>query len=82
MDTNMTFRIDSDTKKQMAEICDRLGMTVSTAFNIFANAFVRAKGIPFPVSLEEEKPLSKEAMLADTDAFLKEFAEDYRRLAE
>ncbi len=82
MDTNMTFRIDSDTKKQMAAICDRLGMTVSTAFNIFANAFVRAKGIPFPVSLEEEKPLSKEAMLADTDAFLNEFAEDYRRLAK
>lgn len=82
MDTNMTFRIDSDTKKQMAEICDRLGMTVSTAFNIFANAFVRAKGIPFPVSLEEEKPLSKEAMLADTDSFLNEYAEDYRRLAK
>ena len=82
MDTNMTFRIDSDTKKQMAEICDRLGMTVSTAFNIFANAFVRAKGIPFPVSLEEEKPLSKEAMLADTDSILNEYAEDYRRLAK
>lgn len=82
MDTNMTFRIDSDIKKQMAAICDSLGMTVSTAFNIFANAFVRAKGIPFPVSLKEEKPLSKEALLADTDSFLNEYAEDNRRLAK
>ena len=47
MDTNMTFRIDSEIKAQMAIICEQLGMTQSTAFNIFANAFVRAKGMPF-----------------------------------
>lgn len=43
MDSNMTFRIDSEVKAQMAAICDALGMSTSTAFNIFANAFVRAK---------------------------------------
>lgn len=47
MDSNMTFRIDSEVKAQMAAICDALGMSTSTAFNIFANAFVRAKGMPF-----------------------------------
>ena len=44
MDTNMTFRMDSDVKAEMVAICAKLGMTTSTAFNIFANAFVRAKG--------------------------------------
>ena len=39
MDSNMTFRIDSEVKAQMAAICDALGMSTSTAFNIFANAF-------------------------------------------
>lgn len=48
MDTNMTFRMDADVKAQMAAICSQLGMTTSTAFNIFANAFVRMKGMPFP----------------------------------
>ena len=43
MDTNMTFRMDSQTKTRMTEICAQLGMTTSTAFNIFANAFVRAQ---------------------------------------
>ena len=38
MDTNMTFRMDADVKAQMAAICSQLGMTTSTAFNIFANA--------------------------------------------
>ena len=47
MDTNMTFRMDSEVKAQMAAICDALGMSTSTAFNIFANAFVRAKSAVF-----------------------------------
>ena len=51
MDTNMTFRMDADVKSQMAAICKELGMTTSTAFNLFANAFVRAKGMPFPVTV-------------------------------
>ena len=83
MDTNMTFRIDSEVKAQMSAICSQLGMTTSTAFNIFANAFVRAKGMPFAVAIGEKtaKP-SREKMLADTDQMLAEFASDYRRMAE
>lgn len=45
MDTNMTFRMDSEVKTQMASICEALGMSTSTAFNIFAKAFVLYKGI-------------------------------------
>lgn len=81
MDTNMTFRMDSDVKTQMAAICDQLGMTTSTAFNIFANAFVRAKGMPFAVTVQEAT-VTRERMLADTDKLLTEFAEDYKRMAE
>lgn len=83
MDTNMTFRMDSEVKAQMGAICSQLGMTTSTAFNIFANAFVRAKGMPFPVTVREEPgTISKEKMLADTDQLLAEFASDYKRMAE
>ncbi len=83
MDTNMTFRMDSEVKSQMAAICAQLGMTTSTAFNIFANAFVRAKGMPFPVTLQEaEHSLPREKMLEDVDQLLSEFASDYKRMAE
>lgn len=47
MDSSMTFRIDSQIKEQMTEICNQLGMTPSTAINLFVNAFVREKGMPF-----------------------------------
>lgn len=83
MDTNMTFRMDSEVKAQMAAICDALGMSTSTAFNIFANAFVRAKGMPFPVTIHEPATaVSREKMMADTEQMLSEFASDYKRMAE
>ncbi len=83
MDTNMTFRMDSEVKAQMSAICAQLGMTTSTAFNVFANAFVRAKGMPFAVTIQEPTQVpSKEQMLADTDQMLSDFAADYKRMAE
>ena len=83
MDTNMTFRMDSEVKSQMSAICSQFGMTTSTAFNIFANAFVRAKGMPFAVTIVEgPAKVSHEKMLADTDQLLAEFASDYKRMAE
>ena len=63
MDTNMTFRMDSEVKAQMAAICDALGMSTSTAFNIFANAFVRAKGMPFPGHISQKPEQSLEQSL-------------------
>lgn len=83
MDTNMTFRMDSEVKTQMAAICAQLGMTTSTAFNLFANAFVRAKGMPFAVTIQEPtQNLTKAQMLADTDQMLANFAADYKRMSE
>ena len=83
MDTNMTFRLDSEVKAQMSAICAQLGMTTSTAFNVFANAFVRAKGMPFAVTIQEPtQVIPKEQMLADTDQMLSDFAADYKRMAE
>ena len=81
----MTFRMDSEVKSEMAAICKELGMTTSTAFNLFANAFVRAKGMPFQITTHPPAPaktISSNAMLADTDALLRAFAEDYKRMAE
>lgn len=83
MDTNITFRIDSQTKARMTEICNQLGMTPSTAFNIFANAFVRAGGMPFAVRLETPATeITREQMLADTDDILDDYAQDYEKMSE
>lgn len=82
MDTNMTFRMDSQTKAQMTEICAQLGMTPSTAFNIFANAFVRTGGMPFAVKLAPPAKISRAQMLDDANELLDAFSADYKRMAE
>ena len=50
--TNVSIRIDEDVKRKFDAICDELGMSMSTAFNIFAKAVVRSEGIPFDLTLE------------------------------
>ena len=50
--TLINFRIDEATKKQMEQICNELGITMSTAFNIFAKKVIREKRIPFDVSID------------------------------
>lgn len=50
--TLINFRIDETTKKQLEEICSELGITMSTAFNIFAKKVIREKRIPFDVSID------------------------------
>ena len=50
--TLINFRIDEETKKEMEQVCNELGMTMSTALNIFIKKMTREKRIPFEVSID------------------------------
>lgn len=50
--TTVNVRMDEDVKKEMEETCKELGITLSTAFNIFARKMSREKRIPFEVSID------------------------------
>ena len=50
---SLNIRMDKDLKNNLSNLCDELGMNVSTAFTIFAKAMVRRGGIPFDVALDE-----------------------------
>ena len=49
---NVNFRMDADLKKNMEEACAELGMSMTTAFTIFAKKVSREKRIPFEVSVD------------------------------
>lgn len=49
---NVNFRMDADLKKSMEQTCSELGMSMTTAFTIFAKKVSREKRIPFEVSLD------------------------------
>lgn len=48
----VNFRLDEEDKKGMEEVCRELGMSMSTAFTIFAKKMRREKRIPFDVSVD------------------------------
>ena len=70
--TLVNFRIDETTKKQMEQICNELGITMSTAFNIFAKKMIREKRIPFDVSID---PFYSERNMNAIDESIKQLEE-------
>ena len=50
--TNINIRMDENLKKQLYYLCNELGMSMTTAFNIFAKTMVRQQGMPFEITLK------------------------------
>ncbi|MBQ7760266.1 MAG: type II toxin-antitoxin system RelB/DinJ family antitoxin [Acidaminococcaceae bacterium] len=49
---NVNIRMDAELKNNLDQLCNELGMTISTAVTIFAKAMVRRGGIPFDVRID------------------------------
>ena len=45
--TSINIRIDEELKKQFDAFCSDIGMSMTTAFCVFAKTVVREKRIPF-----------------------------------
>jgi len=50
--TMVNFRMDSDLKSSMEKTCNDLGLSMTTAFTIFAKKMIREQRIPFEVSVD------------------------------
>lgn len=61
----LTIRLDSDLKTQFDSLCNELGMSANTAFNIFVRQVVRSRGIPFHI----EAPAKEDTMAKGRAAF-------------
>ena len=48
--TNINIRIDEELKKQFDKFCSDVGMSMTTAFCIFAKKAVKEQKIPFEIS--------------------------------
>lgn len=58
--TSINIRMDSDLKAQFSAFCEEVGMTMTTAFCLFAKATVRQQKIPFEIAAD---PFYSEANL-------------------
>lgn len=50
--TMVNFRMDEELKKSMEETCAEMGLSMTTAFTIFAKKVSREKRIPFEISVD------------------------------
>ena len=50
--TNVNIRMDEATKTAFDKFCSEIGLSVSSAFNIFAKTVVREQRIPFELTTE------------------------------
>ena len=53
--TAMTVRVDNNVKRQFDALCEQFGMSVNAAVNVFINAVVRTRSIPFTINAEENQ---------------------------
>ena len=48
--TVVNVRVDEDKKRDVEEFCKSVGMNISTAVNLFFNAILRERRIPFEIA--------------------------------
>ena len=53
---NITIRVDETIKKESEEVFNKLGLNMTTAFNVFMRAVVREQRIPFELALAVADP--------------------------
>ena len=88
---NVNIRMDADLKRQFEAFCADMGMTMTTAFNVFARKAVREYRIPFEIggdapnaetteAIQEVKRMKADPNLGKTysnvDQMMKELLED------
>ena len=61
--TTVSLRFDDEMKKQLDEMCDEMGMNLTTFFMIYAKKALRDRKIPFDIAAPLE-PFYSEANMA------------------
>lgn len=59
--TNVNIRMDSDLKTQFEAFCTDMGMTMTTAFTVFAKKAVREYRIPFEIGCRSTERRNKKS---------------------
>lgn len=54
MQATMTVRTDALVKARFTALCEEFGMSINTAMNIFMNAVVETKSIPFTIGKKKD----------------------------
>ena len=77
--TMVNFRMDSELKKSMEKICSDMGMSMTTAFTIFAKKVTKERRIPFEITAD---PFYSEANMRYLDRVIEDIESGKAKLTE
>ena len=77
--TMVNFRMDSELKKSMEKICSDMGMSMTTAFTIFAKNVTKERRIPFEITAD---PFYSEANMRYLDRVIADIESGKAKLTE
>ena len=77
--TMVNFRMDSELKKSMEKICSDMGMSMTTAFTIFAIKVTKERRIPFEITAD---PFYSEANMRYLDRVIADIESGKAKLTE
>lgn len=72
--TSVNFRMDEQLKRNVEEICQRMGMSFTTALTIFCRKVEQERKIPFEITAEANDPFYSESNMR----YLRQKMEDYK----
>ena len=70
---SIVMRVDGDLERKAEQLCEEMGLTLSTAYTMFLKAIVRTRSIPFKV--EAADPFYSETNQAYLQESIKELEE-------
>ena len=72
--TSVNFRMDEQLKKNVEDICQKMGMSLTTALPVFCRKVEQERRIPFEITAEAKDPFYSESNMR----YLKKKMEDYK----
>ena len=60
--TNLSIRMNVETKKEAEAMFDSMGMSLTTAINIFIKQSLRTRSIPFQITMDTPNAITLAAM--------------------
>ena len=72
MSTNLTIRLDPELKTEAEALFNELGMSLSTAFNVFLRQAVRVRGFPFAVTCADTPNRATRAALQEAERIVRD----------
>ncbi|MGP1366826.1 MAG: type II toxin-antitoxin system RelB/DinJ family antitoxin [Schwartzia sp. (in: firmicutes)] len=80
--TNLNVRTNHEIKRQAEAVFNELGLTMTSAINLFLRASIRQNGMPFPLTLHTPNRITREAIAEGRRMAADPKAKGYRNMDE